>query len=204
MADLRRGGPPSTRKGYAAALSGEAAKGCAGRRPLQVLPVEIHRGASFWAARFYFPPWQAVEGTAVPHGTGHARSAGGEACPCVYPSNFLSSSMNGMHSRKDQKVCFSFGPCTARFLFFCAQKKRKWGVHCPAIIMTEIPPPVRARKNHPESRRGRTNFHPFSKYAKSANAPPDSCTISQLNKYAHRAYNVPIIKQHEGGPHYEE
>ena len=26
-------------------------------------------------------------------------------------------------------VFFSFGPCTARFLFFCAQKKRKWGVH---------------------------------------------------------------------------
>ena len=26
------------------------------------------------------------------------------------------------------KVFFSFGPCTARFLFFCAQKKRKWGV----------------------------------------------------------------------------
>ena len=25
-------------------------------------------------------------------------------------------------------VFFSFGPCTARFLFFCAQKKRKWGV----------------------------------------------------------------------------
>ena len=24
---------------------------------------------------------------------------------------------------------FSFGPCTARFLFFFWKKKRKWGVH---------------------------------------------------------------------------
>ena len=36
---------------------------------------------------------------------------------------------------------FSFGPCTARFLFFFWKKKRKWGVHCPASILAESPPP---------------------------------------------------------------
>ena len=79
--------------------------------------------------------------------------------------------MNGVHSRKDQKVFFSFGPCTARFLFFCAQKKRKWGVHCPAIIMTEIPPPVRARKNHPRVPEGAYQFPPFLKICKIRQRP---------------------------------
>ena len=46
--------------------------------------------------------------------------------------------------------------------------------------------------------------HTFSKYAKSASPPPESCTISQLNKYTREAYNAPIIKLHEGGPCYEE
>ncbi len=41
-------------------------------------------------------------------------------------------SIEAESSRNHQKVFFSFGPCTARFLFFCAQKKRKWGVHLPS------------------------------------------------------------------------
>ena len=50
-------------------------------------------------------------------------------------------------------VFFSFGPCTARFLFFCAQKKENGGCICPAIIMAEIPPARRAGKdqNHTPS-----------------------------------------------------
>ena len=36
----------------------------------------------------------------------------------------LSPSIEVKGFRKLQKVFFSFGPCTARFLFFCAQKRR--------------------------------------------------------------------------------
>ena len=36
-----------------------------------------------------------------------------------------------------QKAFFSFGPCTARFLF--GKIEKKMGVHCPAISMAESP-----------------------------------------------------------------
>ena len=39
----------------------------------------------------------------------------------------LFPSIEAKDLRKLQKVFFSFGSCTARFLFFCVQKKRKWG-----------------------------------------------------------------------------
>ena len=136
---------------------------------------------------------------------------------------------------------FSFGPCTACFLFSAQRKRgapagaqrsgsggerrkerslsgifgfsRKWsggvssddmGVHCPAITMAESPPPARASKSRPTRRAVTLHCHTLSKYAKYASTRTESCTISQLNKYTHRAYNAPIIQQHKGGPHHEE
>ena len=73
MLGLPGDGPPGTRRGYAASLSGRAAKGCAGRRPLQVVYREYRR----------LEGKRPLGVETFPDGTDHARSAGREEGSCV-------------------------------------------------------------------------------------------------------------------------
>ena len=163
--------------------------GCAGRRPLRAVYREC------W--RLEKKDRLGVE--TFPDGTGHARSAGrgagGLASTQRQPPALPMSGGNfGEHPKR---LSFLFHRAR-RILFSLARQRKENGGCIPRPRPEAGKLPSRARGAPRPAPQGTPHCHPLSEYAKSAIAPPDSCTISQLHKYASRAYNAPIIQQQRG------
>ena len=87
-----------------------------GLSPLQGILLKTPGYWGGWPGQGTGPHRQSTESAggcgerAVPHGTGHARSAGREDRPCVYPSNFLSSPDEWSALPQGLKSLFLFSP----------------------------------------------------------------------------------------------
>ena len=93
--------------------------------------------------------------TLFPAQSRQARSAGREERPCVYPSNFLSSSDEWSALPQGPKSLFLFWTVHGPFSLFLRSEKEKMGgaMNQPSSWLNSTPP-VRARKNHPRPKGG--------------------------------------------------
>ncbi len=141
-------GPPSTRKGYAAAVSGKAANG--GRRaaaPTGVLSIEDQMRKAEIQADFPTRPATAER---------EIRQVDKHQPPFDYAAgkSFLASaSHSGAPPRRSPVLLFLFWTVHGPFsLFLLARKRENGGCKEPAIFMAVSSPPVRVRTNSPPRR----------------------------------------------------